>query len=237
MWSYYGSKSKIINHYPPPKFDKIIEPFAGSARYALKYFDRDILLMDKDSVIVDIWNYLQVASVSDVRNLQRLKKGDDLRNVKSISNVERDFLGFLYSAAQSWPANIVSKFGEVHMCGNGRRDKLNKIADSLYKIRHWSIIQGEYRQLRNTKATWFIDSPYQEGGHKYKFGNKDIDYVKLSTWCQSRKGQIIVCENTNSNWLPFKPMRDMRGIAKRTTEAIWSNYPTAFDHEQLSMFP
>ena len=56
MWSYYGSKSKVVDLYPPPKFDKIIEPFAGSARYALKWFDRDILLVDKYPVIVDLWN-------------------------------------------------------------------------------------------------------------------------------------------------------------------------------------
>ena len=58
MWSYYGSKSKVVDLYPPPKFDKIIEPFAGSARYALKWFERDILLIDKYDVIIDLWNYL-----------------------------------------------------------------------------------------------------------------------------------------------------------------------------------
>ena len=52
MFSYYGSKSKVVDLYPRPKFDKIIEPFAGSARYALKYFDRDVLLVDKYEVIV-----------------------------------------------------------------------------------------------------------------------------------------------------------------------------------------
>ena len=31
MFSYYGSKSKIVDYYPPPKHKKIIEPFAGSA--------------------------------------------------------------------------------------------------------------------------------------------------------------------------------------------------------------
>jgi len=33
MFSYYGSKSKIVDYYPPPKHKRIIEPFAGSARY------------------------------------------------------------------------------------------------------------------------------------------------------------------------------------------------------------
>ena len=47
MWSYYGGKSKVVDYYPTPKQSKIIEPFAGSARYALKWFDRDVLLVDK----------------------------------------------------------------------------------------------------------------------------------------------------------------------------------------------
>lgn len=51
MWSYYGAKTNLVGYYPKPKYDRIIEPFAGSARYALKYFDRDILLIDKYPVM------------------------------------------------------------------------------------------------------------------------------------------------------------------------------------------
>ena len=69
MFSYYGSKSKIINKYPSPKFDKIIEPFAGSARYALKWWDRDVLLVDLYLVIIEIWHYLQAASKQDIMGL------------------------------------------------------------------------------------------------------------------------------------------------------------------------
>ncbi len=42
MFSYYGSKSKIVKHYPPPEYDTIIEPFAGSARYALMYYNKNV---------------------------------------------------------------------------------------------------------------------------------------------------------------------------------------------------
>ena len=66
MFSYYGSKSKIVHLYPTPKMDKIIEPFAGSARYSLKYWTKDILILDKYSVIIDIWKYLQNASKNDI---------------------------------------------------------------------------------------------------------------------------------------------------------------------------
>ena len=57
MFSYYGSKSKIVDYYPPPKHKRIIEPFAGSARYSLKYFDREINLYDKYPIVIEVWHY------------------------------------------------------------------------------------------------------------------------------------------------------------------------------------
>ena len=58
--------------------------------------------------------------------------------------------------------------------------------------------------LENEEATWFIDPPYQFGGHEYKCSNKQIDFAKLAEWCEDRNGQAIVCENTKATWLPFK---------------------------------
>jgi len=78
MWSYYGAKTNIVKYYPPPKYGKIIEPFAGSARYALKYFDRDILLVDKYDVIIKIWKWLQKCSPNDIISLPRFKAGDNI---------------------------------------------------------------------------------------------------------------------------------------------------------------
>lgn len=78
MWSYYGAKTNIIDYYPAPKHDKIIEPFAGTARYALKYFDRDILLVDKYDVIVKIYKWLQKCSPNDIISLPRFKAGENI---------------------------------------------------------------------------------------------------------------------------------------------------------------
>ena len=76
-WQQYGfknikyvqllrKKSRIVDVYPPPKFDKVIEPFAGSARYALKYWQKEVLLVDKYDVITDIWTYLINATEKDI---------------------------------------------------------------------------------------------------------------------------------------------------------------------------
>ena len=75
MWGYYGSKSKIVNYYPKPIYDTIIEPFAGTAQYSLKYFDKDVILVDKYDVIVRLWKWLQQCSPKDILSLPRLSCG------------------------------------------------------------------------------------------------------------------------------------------------------------------
>ena len=231
MWSYYGSKSKVVDLYPSPKFGKIIEPFAGSARYSLKYFEKDVLLVDKYPVIVEIWHYLQQASKQDILGLPRPKVGESIEGF-NLSNPEKWLLGFLIVAGVSQPAKRVASFEGIGL----NRNALENIANDLYKIRHWKVELGSYEDLPNVEATWFIDPPYQVGGEHYKMNSKQLNFYELGEWCKSRSGHVIVCENTKADWLPFKAMREMQGTLYKTTEAIWSNYPTDFDAQQMSLF-
>lgn len=230
MWSYYGAKTKLVHHYPTPKEDLIIEPFAGSARYALKYWERDVLLVDKYDVVVKLWKWLQQCSPNDILKLPSLKKG---QNIKEMGFDENEFLlmSFYASGGSDGMRYKVSKFGEQNS-----KSFQKKIASNLHKIRHWKIMHGSFEDIPNQKATWYVDPPYQFGGEHYKESNKKIDFKKLGEWCESRKGQVIVCENTKADWMDFKPMVQFSGLQKTTTEAIWSNQPTAFDNEQISMF-
>jgi hypothetical protein len=102
----------------------------------------------------------------------------------------------------------------------------NEIARNVEKIRHWTVFLGDYHDAPDIEATWFIDPPYQYGGQWYEESNKYIDFTGLSSWCQSRKGQVIVCENTKANWMDFRPLIQMNGNRHVTTEAIWTNDET-----------
>jgi len=231
MFSYYGSKSKIVHLYPSPKHGKIIEPFAGSARYALKYFDRDVLLVDKYEVIVKIWKWLQLCSPSDILKLPVLKVGDKI-NREDFDCIEQAWLmGFIVQDAVNAPRLTVSKFAAPNIAF-----EIKDIASQLYKIKHWKIELGNYEDIPNQEATWFIDPPYQFGGEYYVKNNKDFNYKKLGEWCMSREGQSIVCENTKADWLPFYSMSNFQGLRNKTVEAIWSNVPHDYRSEQLS-FP
>lgn len=233
MFSYYGSKSKVVDYYPPPKHNKIIEPFAGSARYSLKYFENDILLVDKYNVIIDIWKYLQKCSKNDILSLPTPKLGDKL-NIEDFDS-EPSFLLMCYiiKSGNSKPAFVVCKNRGLE----GQIDRIKKqISENLFKIRHWEIIQGDYKKLKNECATWFVDPPYQFGGEHYQESSNNIDFKKLGRWCKSRKGQVIVCENTKADWLPFKPMKQMQGTKHKTMESIWCNIATNYDLEQTKLF-
>lgn len=231
MWNYYGSKSIVVDLYPPPKYGKIIEPFAGSARYSLKYWDREIFLIDKYEAIVKVWKWLQQCSKNDIIGLPKLKTGELISNYNLCEGAAM-FLGFLAGVSCTSPRNKVSMFAAEQ---NGRKNKLKRIADNLHKIKHWNIQHDSYENISNQEATWFIDAPYQFGGHAYVYNF--IDFKFLSEWAMARQGQIIICENTKADWMNFKPMAKMRGgNTEYTTEAIWSNFPTSYDNEQMDLF-
>lgn len=233
MWSYYGAKTKVIRYYPKPKYQKIIEPFAGTARYALRYFENDVLLVDQYHVIIDIWTWLQQCSEKDITSLPDLKIGQKTTDF-NLTETERNFLGFLIQGGTATPGIIVSKWN----MDNGSPSveaQLKRISESLFKIRHWEIKLGSYTDIQNEAATWFIDPPYQHGGHKYKFSNRKLDYDHLSIWCNSREGQAIVCENSKATWMNFKPAFQHRGsLDKNQHEVIWTNHKLSpMGHQQI----
>lgn len=233
MWSYYGAKTNIVHLYPPPKYGKIIEPFAGSARYALKYFDREVLLVDKYNVVVDLWKYLQTASEKDILGLPILKRGETVHDF-GLTDIEKKLVGFYAKRGNSIPCIRASDRTLIHR-PNAQNYQRKLIASQLFKIKHWEIRLGCYKDLENETATWFVDPPYMFGGQAYKHSNKHIDFAELAEWCKTRNGQTIVCENMKADWLPFKPVTKMKGSIFRTTEALWLNEISHFDNIQTQL--
>lgn len=218
MFSYYGSKSKLVNYYPKPDYPLIIEPFAGSARYSIKYCDIQVWVNDLYTVLYDIWVYLTTATPSQIKSIPELERGDDVRCL-DIPEIEKNLLGFMVNRGVSYPRHILTKWPSE---SNEIAKVKQRILNYLPKIRHWYVTNLSYNQLPNIDATWFIDPPYQVGGDRYM--ENQIDYDDLADWCKSRKGQIIVCENDGGTWLPFRPLKQLHGQKRTTQEVIWTNY-------------
>jgi 16S rRNA G966 N2-methylase RsmD len=217
MFSYYGRKSKIVKHYPPPTYSKIIECFAGSAVYSLEHFQKDVILVERYDVLVRLWEWLiNEAEPRDIISLPVVNVGDDLRKFETLSEEERDLMGFCLNRGSATPKNKVGKFSD------GWENTKKRIANDLYKIKHWKVLQASYEDITNQKATWFVDPPYQFGGKWYK--HNTIDYRNLREFCLSREGQVIVCENTKADWIELKPLVKIQGAKNTNTiEAIWTN--------------
>jgi hypothetical protein len=233
MFSYYGSKSKIAHLYPPPKFETVIEPFAGSAKYALLHWKKEVILCDLSPLIVRVWKYLQQASKTDILGLPRLKRGESLKDFE-LSKEETEFLGFVIAPGNAYPRFKMSPFGAKHAKSKNGINTIEYIASNLHRIKHWQVYECDYRALPNINATWFVDPPYQRAGYKYPF-NK-IDYSELAQWITDRNGQTIACEQYGADWMNFKPLAKLNGTSGTTMEAIWSNMPTNYDYQQMKMF-
>ena len=224
MFSYYGTKKKIAKHYPKPHYDTIIEPFCGAAMYSLHddNWQKNVILYDKYDKVYIAWKWLINSTIDDIKNLPDLTEKLNLDQI-NISNEERILLGFYANPASAVPKKTVTQRGAK----SWERHK-NHLIDNLHKIKHWKIYNEDYKNIENKKATWFIDPPYQVGGQYYhsSSNNSKIDYNELKKWCLSREGEIIICENSNSNWMEFKPLIELKGQLHKTLEVYYHELKT-----------
>lgn len=234
MWSYYGAKTNIVHVYPRPVHGRIIEPFAGTARYSLRHFESEVILCDAYDVIIRIWHYLQQASPGDILALLRHdpKAGDNINSFSYSCQAERELMGFLVGFGFTNPRQTSTP--RLRNRPNAFNFTVRSIASQLFKIRHWTIHQGSYNDLSNQTATWFVDPPYLVGGRHYRV--HQIDYNHLAGWCQERRGQVIVCENHHASWLPFFPLVTQNVLTGKHREVMWTNCAVNKPAEQLGLF-
>jgi len=219
MFSYYGSKSRIARFYPAPKHDILIEPFAGSARYALEHWQKDVWLYDVNPKIVAVWQYLIAATERDILGLPDMVVGQTIP--VSLSDAERWLMGFCIGRGDHSPRQKAGQWNS--WISDGHQASRKRIAETVCRVKHWHIEQASYDSLPNGKATWFIDAPYECGGSRYDYTG--INYEHLGNWCKERQGQTIVCEAEGAQWLPFKPFRTQSTGYGTTqhSEVVWTN--------------
>lgn len=222
FFSFYGSKWRAAPKYPKPKHGRIVEPFAGSAGYSLRYPDREVVLVDVDPTIAGIWDYLIKASEKEILNIPDVPPHGSVKDLK-IGQEAKWLVGFWVNRASSAPRFKPSKWMRENKhprCFWGRSVR-QRIAGQLKFIRHWKVRNSSYSKIKVRKSTWFIDPPYERAGAHYIAGSNQIDYEDLSSWCRAREGQVIVCENSGAVWLPFKRFSEEKSMV--TGRASYEN--------------
>lgn len=225
FFGFYGGKwRETPRHYPSPKYNTIVEPFAGSAGYAVRYADSNVILCDADPVIAGIWRYLIRVKRAEILRLPNLAAGESVNDL-SVPEEARWLIGFWLNRGVAAPRKSPSKWMRDGIRpGSFWGDRVKTtIAWQVDRIRHWKIFNCSYENCpTNRKATWFIDPPYQNQGNHYKYGSGAIDYTLLGEWCKRRRGQVIVCESEGADWLRFRKLADVKTTrTSRSFEVVW----------------
>jgi len=209
MFYYYGRKKQIARYYPIPNCATIIEPFAGAAAYSLygENWKKRVILIEKDPKVAELWRwFIDDATIQDIEQMPDLKIGEH----------STEFLHIIHAATK-----MAFKFKRIKVTPVLERNwEISKrvFANNLYKIKHWKIICGDYSEAPNIEATWFIDPPYKgDPGMGYGYGSNLINYQELAVWAKRRKGEVIFCEGENGDYLPFKPLLTLKGVAGKTS--------------------
>lgn len=229
FFSFYGAKWRAAPRYPKPFYRTIVEPFAGSAGYSLRYPHLEIILVEKDPVIAALWRYLIGVSESEIRNLPLMSPGQHVDDL-AVSDEAKILIGFWLNRGGSGPCKTPGAWMRDERYTNyfwSERVR-ERVAAQLPQIRHWTVRERDYSQAPDIEATWFIDPPYEAAGVHYKHSSKAIDFKALGAFCEARKGQVMVCENTGASWLPFQHFMDAKsmeggGGKSKSAEAIWTN--------------
>ncbi len=212
MFYYYGRKKQIVRHYPPPRYDVIIEPFAGAAAYSLYYntLAARVILIEKDEKVAAIWKWLiHEATAEDIAALPDLKPGER----------STEFLHIIHAATKM--AFAFKRIKVTPVLARNWEISRRVFAKHLNETKHWEIICGDYTKAPNIEATWFIDPPYRgEPGMGYRHSSAHLDYMALAKWVQSRKGDIICCEGAGADYLPFRHLLDLKGVAGKTSREM-----------------
>lgn len=227
FFCFYGGKWRSAPKYPSPKHFTIIEPFAGAAGYSVRHHKHDIILVEKDCIIASVWKYLIGATRKDILDLPLIS---DFQSVDAldICQAAKYLIGFWLNKGCALPCKKPSLWMRQKIRPNSFWGEVirERIANQVEHIKHWEIIHGDYSSAPDVVATWFIDPPYSVAGKHYR--ENRVNFSQVGKWCLERKGQVIACENTGADWLPFQHFMTAKsnegGNGKgKSHEAIWTN--------------
>jgi hypothetical protein len=238
FWRYFGGKWAAAHTYPAPRRTLIVEPFAGAAGYATRFgAGRDVLLIDANPIIAEVWRWLIAATPDDVLAVGDIPDGGTAHDLDA-PQAARWLAGFWLQEAAAEPGITPSVWASRGGMRGWSAPVRQRIAEQVPLIRNWRVIGGTYHDAPDVDATWFVDPPYSTpAGARYPTqpGLRDVrrgpaldaGFADLAVWCRARHGQVIVCEQVGATWLPFRP-HAVRHVAlgahkpaRTSHEAVW----------------
>lgn len=235
FFCYYGGKWRAAPKYPLPEHNTIVEPFAGAAGYATRYADRNVVLVERDPVVAGLWRYLIGATVTEILSLPDVPLDGSSVDDLDVCQEARWLIGFWLNKGASRPMKTPAAWMRSGIRPNsfwGKEIRL-RVASQVDRIRHWQVIEGSYEEAPDVTATWFVDPPYQAAGKHYRCS--EVDFSALGTWCMTRPGQAIVCENVGADWLPFVPFARIKSNESKHGKGVSLEAVFVRNHESTAV--
>lgn len=236
FWRYYGGKWRSAPLYPQPRHRRIVELFAGSAGYALRYPACEVVLVELFAPLAEIWRFLIAAEPHEIEAIPLVDAIVDLPAWVPAGG--RALVRHCLGAGLARGINVASagvRFNRERTDPSAGWSALQRarVAAQVPRIKHWRIIEGDYTAalpLLDRDTTSFWDPPYSSpAGAKYPCRPKGTPevraawYTELGEHVRAAPGQVIACENEGATWLPFRRFgtfrRGMNGPGSR--EAIY----------------
>jgi hypothetical protein len=230
FFKWFGSKWLASKHYPAPRYNDIVEIYAGSAGYSLRHVDKTAWLYDANTHVRDLWSWLiGYATPEKVRAIPvDLPEGESILNIPGLDGGQRLLVKMWQRTNNVGDCWTVSPWGNKP--GQWTESTRRRIAEELPAIKHWHFVDSP--TVAPVRATHFIDPPYQ---YNYQYRCPPIPYRVLGdyAWSLASYGQVIVCEarcpktGEAPDWLPFQDFaeritsRRKAGNHTHSKELVW----------------
>lgn len=221
LFKWFGSKWLSARLMPVPEHSIIVEPFAGSAGYSLRYADRQVVICEINPFVYQLWYWLILhATEADIRAIPLgVPEGTDIRTL-GLSVGQELLLKHWQRTNNVGSCWTVSPWGNKP--GQWTANTRARVAEEVQAVKHWILRADGMRALSDYHtATWFVDPPYQ---YNYQYKSAPIDYGELGRLVRAAQGQKIVCEavcpktGAVPTWLPFEPFGERITSRRKATE-------------------
>lgn len=205
FFSYYGAKWTLAKHYGPPRKAVIVEPFAGSAAYSVRWAPEFAKLYDISEDVCLLWDFLIHCSARDIESIP--DRFDSVEELLSLRKPEYLLCAFWVSKGRAEPSRTLSPWYMQHRddgdCSVWGEAVKKRIISQKPLIEKWTIDNCSYEDIPIIDAHWHVDPPYNNSAGS-KYPHSSIEYDELANWCRSLKGEVDVCENAGATWMPFE---------------------------------
>jgi hypothetical protein len=143
FFSYAGAKFREAVLLGPPRYNHVIESFAGSAAYSCVWEPAQVTLIEANPVVCGVLKFLQRVSPDEIMRLpSNISHVDELP--PWVCEEERNLIGFWFDAGLAAPSLRRCNWGH-----NPNRHSFywsetvkHRLASQVDRIGHWNIVWG-----------------------------------------------------------------------------------------------